>query len=135
MKKIGKTQVKVYDPIFHQRVVILVNYSVEDYQAWEKRMGVANPSGHNYNVGAFTTHLTAEGEPNTYIVYMPHFEWTIDDQSTLIHELIHVIVRIWEANNIQFVPPTQEFFAHSVDQLFGEIAHKLLSKSKKKKAT
>lgn len=132
MSKVPSKLLKVYDPIFNQRIAVFVNKSQEEYKKWEKRMNVANPSEVNFNIAAWSTHISADGEPNTYIIYLPKFQWTLDDQATLIHECIHTVVRIWESNNISFVPETQEFFAHSVDRLYSTIAAKLLTRRKKK---
>lgn len=123
---IGKTTLKIYDPIFKQKIMCFFNCDEANYVAFQKRLGVSNLDGYDPNNIAFTTHISAEGEPNTYVIWLKHFDWTIDDQASLIHELIHVVVRIWEANNIKFIPETQEFFAHSVDQLYSLIAAKLL---------
>lgn len=130
--KIGKTQLKLLDPIFSQDVRIFLNCENDEYIKFQKKLNVANPDSTDANQLAFTTHITCDNEPNVYVIWIKHFDWSIDDQATLIHELIHLVVRIWEANNIQMIPETQEFFAHSVDKLYSIIAVKLLNKSKKK---
>jgi len=130
-KEFGKKRLTIYDPIFSQKIVCFFNCDGDDYARFQKRMGVVNVDDFDPNTMAFTTHISADNEPNTYIIWLKHFDWTIDDQSSLIHELIHVVVRIWGANNIEFIPETQEFFAHSVDKLYGIIAAKLLLVGKK----
>lgn len=130
---VGKLNLKVHDPIFHQRVLVLLNNTEDDYRKLEKRLGIENAMELNPNFSGFTTHIYSEKEPNTYVIFIPHFDWTIDDQSTLIHEIVHVVFRIWQANNIPVVPDNQEFLAHSIDGLFMQISRKIFNNSKKKK--
>lgn len=129
--KIPPKTLTVYDPIFKQKIIVFINRTKKEFDAWQKKMNVANDMPWNYNLGAFTTHLSAEEAPDIYVVYVPKFDWTIDDQATLIHELIHVITRVWNSNNIVFNNDTQEFFAHSVDKLWSNIAWKLMPRKKK----
>lgn len=127
-----KAKLKIFDPIFKQDIRVFLNCTNEEYVEFQKKAGVSSPDKTDANQLAFTTHLACDDEPNIYVVWIKHFDWTIDDQATLIHELIHLVVRIWGANNIQMIPETQEFFAHSVDKLYSMIALKLLPKKKKK---
>lgn len=122
----------VYDPIFKQKVQIFCNLTEADLTAWEKKVGVSNSDGLNPNTVAFSTHYSSTDAPNIYLIWLNRFDWTIDDQDSLIHEIVHTIVRIWQANNIQFVPETQEFFASSVGGLYALIATKLMVRPKKK---
>lgn len=125
--KIGAIKLRVFDPIFKQEIVVFCNSTSEDYYKWEKKLNIVNGGEPlDPNLNAFSTHVSAEGEPNIYLIWLSHFNWTLDDQSSLIHEIVHTIVRIWEANNIKFIPETQEFFAHSVDKLYSLIAGKIL---------
>lgn len=131
MSDLSPKKFSVLDPIFHQRIYVFLNCKEEEYLRWQKRLNVSNGHGLDPNLVAFSTHVSAENEPNKYIVWLNHFNWTLDDQESLIHEIIHTIVRIWEANNISFVPETQEFYAHSVGRLYSVIAAKLMAEKKK----
>ena len=124
---------KVYDPIFKQEVTVFCNCTEAELSAWEKRLGVHEDDrrGLNPNFGAFSTHYSCNDAPNVYLIWLNRFDWTLDDQDTLIHEVVHTVTRIWEANNIKFVPETQEFFAHSVGRLYAAIAAKILLRKDK----
>lgn len=126
---------KVYDPIFNQEITVFCNCTEADLNAWEKKLGVRKEDreGLNPNFGAYSTHYSCDDAPNVYLIWLNRFNWTLDDQDTLIHEITHTVVRIWQANNIQFVPETQEFFAHSVGRLYAAIGAKLLIRGKKKR--
>lgn len=135
LMKVGKKTITIHDPVFEQKIIVLLNNTAEDFKNFEKKHGVVN-GGEDLdpNFMGFTTHLSSDEEPNIYIIFIPKFDWTIQDQQTLIHEIIHVTFRIWGANNIVFIPETQEFLAHQVDKTYGMIARKLITKVKKKNA-
>lgn len=122
--------IEVYDPIFNQKVHVFCNSTEQDLLRWQKRVGVRDDDneGLNPNYIAFSTHYSSTGGPNIYLIWLNHFNWTLDDQESLIHEVTHIVVRIWQANNIQFVPETQEFFAHSIGRLYSMIATKILAR-------
>lgn len=127
---VGKLSFNVYDPIFKQKVLVMLNCTEEDFRKFEKKEGIVNPVEFDTLFGGWTTHISSSDKPTTYIIFIPSFDWTINDQATLIHEIIHVVFRIWGSNNISVIPETQEFLAHSVDGLFTEISSKLYDKSK-----
>lgn len=124
----------VYDPMFGQEIVVFCNQSVEMYSKWQESQGVANvDKDMNPNFTAFTTQLSAEDKPNIYVVWVNEFNWTLDNQASLLHEIIHVVFRIWSANSIPFSSDTQEFLASSVDKLYSSIAAKIMLRDKPKK--
>lgn len=124
-KTIGSKRFFVDDPIFGQRIYVFLNCKEQVFIDWQKRLNVANLDGIDPNHHAFSTHISGEGEPNKYVIWLNHFDWTLDDQASLIHEIIHTVIRIWDANNIKFSVETQEFYAHSVDKLYMKIARKI----------
>jgi protein involved in sex pheromone biosynthesis len=124
----------VYDRIFKQEIHVFCNSTEKELLAWQKKIGVSDNDneGLNPNFSAFSTHYYSEEEPNIYLIWINNFDWTLNDQDSLIHEVVHTIVRIWKANNIKFVPETQEFFAHSVGHLYADIGAKIMVRKKKK---
>jgi hypothetical protein len=132
-KNITAISTVVYDPIFKQEIRVFCNTTEDAWMRWQRRRKIVNAEGLDPNHVAFSTHVAAEGEPNVYIIWLNHFSWTLDDQESLIHEITHTVVRIWEADNIKFVPETQEFFAHSVGRIYALIGAKLLSGNTKSK--
>lgn len=126
MSELKARKFLVYDPIFKQPIHVFLNCSEEQWGRWIKKLNVVNDTGLDPNFVGFSTHISAEGEPNNYVIWLNHFDWTLDCQETLIHEIAHTIVRIWETNNIQFVPETQEFYAHSLGRLYAIISAKVL---------
>lgn len=133
MSELAPISTVIYDPVFKQEIRIFCNVTEDVWVRWQKRRKIVNADGLDPNHVAFSTHVTADGEPNIYIIFLNHFDWTLDDQDSLIHEIVHTVVRIWEANNIKFVPETQEFFAHSVGHIYALIGAKLMAANDKKK--
>ena len=136
--QLAPIRTKVYDPIFKQEVVVFCNLTEKDLDVWEKRLGVHQDDrrGLDPNYSAFSAHYSCDDAPNIYLIWLNRFGRTLDDQDSLIHEVIHTIFRIWEANNIPFCSETQEFFAHSVGHLYAAIGAKLMvRKERRKKAS
>jgi hypothetical protein len=61
----------------------------------------------------------------TYIIWMQGFDWTIDDQQTLVHEIYHTASRILIDRGVKFEDEKQEAYAYYFDWLFGELWNKL----------
>ncbi len=122
----------VSDPIFGQEIHVFCNSTESAWYNWQKRLEISNPAGLDPNHVGFSTHISFDDRPNVYVIWLNQFNWTLNDQETLIHEITHTVVRIWQANNITFCPETQEFFAHSVGGLYSVIASKILATSKRK---
>lgn len=127
---IAPIKTAVYDPIFKQKVQVFCNCTERDYLIWQKRLNVSNIDGLDSNLRAFSTHVSSEGMPNIYVIWLNRFSWTLDDQESLVHEVVHTVVSIWEANDISFVPETQEFFAQSTGRLYSLIASKIMIREK-----
>ena len=126
---IGKRWLKITDSIFKQRVHVLLNYTPEDYAKWLTKVGAKDVSNKSFdNFSGFSSSMEKEGEPDQYIVYVKNFNWAIKCQGTLIHEIVHTIIKIFDANNIPYNLDTQEFLAQEVSNMYEEIAEKLLVK-------
>lgn len=126
-ENIGKRYIKVDDSIFKQRVHILLNYTPEDYAKWLTKIGAKDVSTKSFNSFAgFSSAMEKEDEPDQYIIYVKRFNWAIKCQGTLIHEIVHTIVKIFNANNIPYNMDTQEFLAQEVSNMYEDIACKLI---------
>lgn len=136
-EKIPKRYFVVYDAVFNQKIHVLMNHTPEDYERWLNRNKVKDVALKSLDdfAGWVSDFTTEEGQTQR-ILFIPRFNWAIKCQGTLIHEIVHVIIKIWSANNIPFNADTQEFLAHSIGRLYEEIAQKLLvplPKANKKK--
>ena len=119
----------VYDAIFQQQVDVLLNYSPEKYEKWLNRNKIKDIEVKQYaekRFAGWTSEYEVEDGVIKALIFLPTFQWAIKHQSTLIHEITHVIIKIWARNNISFNADTQEFLAHSIGNMYDDIAHKLL---------
>ena len=128
-KKLPKKFIEIYDPIFSRRINILLNYSPEEYYSWLTRNKIKYNKDDNFSdLAGFCTYIEDENGQTEILIYINPFDWTIKHQGTLIHEITHAVVRIFNLTNIQFTTETQEFFAHMIGRIYEDIAEKLMNK-------
>lgn len=129
-KKIPYKYFVVYDSIFKQRIHVLVNYTPEIYQKWLNKNKLKGEFIKEYSdFTGWTSDFQTEKGTTERIIFLPTFQWTILHQGTLIHEIVHVVIKIWQLNNTPYNQDTQEFLAHSIANLYEDIAYKLLVKA------
>jgi len=129
LEKIGKRTIKIFDPIFRQRIYVLLNYNEKDYEKFLNRHKIINIEKEDLALDRFTgfsTYLEDNDGVRDYLILLKEFNWSIFHQGTLIHEIIHIVIKIFSGNNIPFNEDTQEFIAHMTGRIYEEIAHKLL---------
>lgn len=127
--KLPKKFIEIYDPIFSRRINVLLNYSPEQYANWLTRNGVKDVSDKKMDdFDGFCTEITSKNDQTEVVIYVRRFDWAIKCQGTLIHEITHAVVRIFNHNNIPFNSDTQEFFAHMIGRIYELIAIKLIPK-------
>ena len=131
VSKIPKRYFTVKESIFNRRVHVFINYSHKEFAEWANKKG---DSSYNYddnqdkNFAGFSTELLVSDEPTEWLIVMKHFDWKIKEQGTLIHEIVHTIIKIWKNNNIPFTPDNQEFLAHEIGNLYEDIAAQIFNK-------
>ncbi len=135
--EIGKRYFVVKDSIFNRRIHIFLNHTYKDFDRWTKRKGY-NQEGKeivNYddNFAGFSTYMDGENQPTEWIICIKNFNWSIGSQGSLLHEIVHSIIKIWKFNNISFGEDTQEFLAHSIANLYEDICGKIFGLKKIKK--
>ena len=130
--KIQKRCFVVYDAIFKQKIHILINHTPQEYEKWLNKNKVKDiVVKETEDFTGWVSDFTTEKGTTERIIFIPIFNWTIKNQGTLIHEIVHIIIKIWQSNNIPFNVDTQEFLAHSISNLYEDIAHKLLVVAKR----
>lgn len=120
----------VLEPIFHRKVHVFLNYSQEDYQRWCKKRGVVDDRTSDKEFSATSFEFDHDDQPTMWAISIKKFNWSIGSQGTLIHEIVHTIIKIWSLNHIPYNKDTQEFLAHSVANLYEDIAAKILGVKK-----
>ena len=126
-KSIGKRYIKVGEAIFNRTVHVLLNHSDAEYRGWLKKcfnmddppeMDADKFAGRSFELCFFD-------KPTEWVILVNRFDWDIKGQGTLIHEIVHTIIKIWKSNNIPYTIDNQEFLAHSVANLYEDIARKI----------
>lgn len=126
---IGKRYFQIYDGIFARRVHVLLNYTPQDYEKWLNTKKIKDVGIKNFNdFAGWSTEIESSDGQTELIIFVSHFNWAIKCQGTLIHEITHTVVKLFNHNNIPFNSDTQEFFAHLISRMYEDIAHKLLQK-------
>jgi hypothetical protein len=60
-----------------------------------------------------------------YIIWMDGFNWTVDDQRTLVHEIFHTVARVMNDRGVIYSPDNTEPYAYYFDMVFAELWNKL----------
>ena len=134
--KIGKKYFIVRESIFHRRVHVFINFTGKEFTAFCKKKGFEELGGSNSddNFAAFSATKSESGKADEWIIVIKRFNWCINDQGSLVHEVVHTIMKIWDANNIPHSLDNQEFLAHAIANLWEDIAAKILGLKKIKNA-
>ena len=126
---IPKRTFSICDPIFRQQIYVLINQDEKSYCKFLTRIGVKKIEKEYLECSrfqGFSTYVENEDGVRDYIIFLKEFNWTIRHQGTLIHEITHTVIKIFESNNIPFNHDTQEFIAHSITGIYEALCRKLL---------
>jgi hypothetical protein len=131
--ELGKRSFVVRESIFKFPIYVLLNYTSEEFEKFAHRMGATDYKVRDAaaNFTAFSTYMTAKDGRVDFVICLKKFDWAIAHQGTLIHEIVHTIVRMWGLNNVTVTDSNQEFFAHSIGLLYEDIAAKILRLKRK----
>ena len=127
-EKIGARTFQVIDPIFRQRIFVLLNQDQDSYAKFLTKNKIKD-TDREFSLDRFNgvcTWLENQDGTRDYLILLKEFDWSIFHQGTLIHEITHCVIKIFDGNNIPFNHDTQEFIAHSISRIYEMIAKKLL---------
>ena len=131
---IGKQHFIVTEPIFRQRVHVLLNYDEHDYVRWLNRNKIQDVASKDVvRFSGFASSIDRKDGPSDWLICIKQFEWSTYDQGTLLHEVIHTVFQIFKSDHVPFNDQTQEFVALSVGRLFEAIANRILHLKKRRK--
>jgi hypothetical protein len=135
---VGKLYFRARESIFDRTVHIFLNYSRAEFEEWCKKRGFSNTESpeeiinRGREFSGFSTQLGYKNRPSEWVIVVHNFTWSIASQGTLLHEAVHTIIKIWALQNIPVNADTQEFMAHTISNLFEDIAYKVFARTKKK---
>lgn len=133
---IGKRYFVVHESIFKRKIHVFLNFTSKQFDTFAAnhwKAQVTETREYDDNFCAFSSTKTEQGRPDEFIICQQRFNWTIDDQATLVHEIVHTIIKIFVSNNIPYNQETQEFLAHDIGNLYADICGKIFRKKKIKR--
>jgi hypothetical protein len=130
-KKLGKHIFRLLDPIFHRRIHVLLNVGSSEFKKWNKKTYGIEDGYDEDSFAGFSVRMDKKGQPEEYVILVKRFDWTIQDQGTLIHEIVHTVIKIWDSNNIPHDSHTQEFLAHSIGNIYEDACRQIFKKKRK----
>jgi|ERR1051325_1439957 hypothetical protein len=133
--KLSKKDFIVHESIFNRAVYVFINWTHSEFAKFAREKGATDyqdDPNYDNNFSAFSTQITVKDCPDQWVICIKKFDWSIQDQGTLIHEIVHTIIKIWKYNNIPFTPDNQEFLAHAVGNLYEDICHEIFKVKSKK---
>jgi len=115
----------INDEMFQQGFYLIPGCSVKDLDKYlTKEYGVVSELS-NCAVGSVLTMINTEDDTTVVYLWIKELHWTIKGQSTLIHELSHLVFRNLERAMISHSRETDEVFAYYIQHFFKQIHSKL----------
>ncbi len=104
----------LYEKVYSARMVLCVNMSFKDAL---KRVKVDWPSMDDFHpnedAAGFAAPVTVNnGQTIGWMVMLRHFDWTIADMGTLVHEIYHFVSGILQSRGIYHETTSDETYAY-----------------------
>ena len=93
--KIDKLYFIVKENIFKAKVHVFLNYSSVEFDEWcaKNRIGHSFDNNKDSSFAGYSMEIEGIKIPLAWAILVKHFNWTVGDQGTLIHEIIHTIIK------------------------------------------
>lgn len=135
MKHPPKVQVYLIEKVFKLPIYILFNFTEKDLIDWEKKRGISPHASDELSVFSGRAYNYRDNDGvYTSVVWIRYFNWNITGLGTLVHELFHVVFRLFEKQNMQVADSNQEFFALIINALYEDACQEYLRHDKKRKS-
>ena len=117
----------VFDPIFSQKIHVFVNTPIKKYYEFLRKFDVKFDEDSNYALkfGGFSSCIESKTGPPEFVIFVNRFDHSIASGETLIHEIVHTMIKIWDMNHIPYDYSTQEFMAWTIGNIWADIIVKL----------
>jgi hypothetical protein len=116
--------IRIHDPIYHAEIFLFLYPRDKITDVVKKRLNCDYSPSLNHKAESLSIECKETGWTE-YIIWMPKFNWSIDDQQCLAHEIFHTACRVLEDRGIKFDPERHEAHAYYFDWIFGELWNKL----------
>lgn len=127
---------KIYDEVFRTEINFFIDHSFDELNdELRKRFDLELDEENKYSL-AISAKLEKEGRP-CFMIWFPKFEWTIEYQGRVAHELLHSIFQITEHIGIELHEKSGEVFCYLFQYYFTKLLvclnkHKIICLPKKK---
>ena len=114
----------IKDNIYHISYLIYVG-SYKEKEAYLYKKYKAPKEEQKFNGGENELIAWPDGS-FVNVIWLPRFDWTIDQQCALSHELIHAIFKTLHRIGIKFDVDNHESFTYYYEYLYGKILKEFL---------
>ena len=124
MKKIGGTYFQVREHIFNRKIHVFLNIDDKGLTDWAKHRKIKGSFAFGKDNG-FCCSMIHDRHCTEWAIALKEFQWRLHDMNTLVHEIHHAVVQIFDEHGCPHSTQTQEFFAQSEGNLFEAIGKAL----------
>jgi len=130
---------RIQERVFHTRIHVFLGYEIEDFHKILIKRGYEG-SFYGSNTGSRTLGLTStithrRSPYRDVAICIPRFQNSVEDHNTLVHEIVHAVVQIFEDYSVDLNGMTQEFAAEMAGWMYQSIEERIgknLKKSSRK---
>lgn len=130
--KIENKIINIKDEIYHGNIILILASREEISKVVKSRWIYEYVPELHHDAESFDIQGKKSGFIS-YIIWMKSFDWTLDDQSTLVHEIFHTVSRILTDRGVKFDPENTEPFVYYFDWVFGKLWNELKKLYQKKR--
>jgi len=126
----------INDPVYLEEILLIVNCSADKLNKYlHKKYGVNKNAVNNPDWSASYLRITNDEDKSLFIrvVWVRDFDWTINDQASLNHELIHCATAILKDKGIDISNDNDEVLAYYHSYLLKTCMIKLKPKYEERK--
>ena len=116
---------KINDDVYNASFTLYVG-KWNEFRGYIKKMYKYDVGAQIHNGGTSFALVESDGCGRINFVWLPEFNWTIEDMACVVHELTHAAIRIFHARGIKFTTHNHEHYAYYHDYLVGKFLKELL---------
>mgnify|MGYP001593908611 FL=1 len=122
---------QIYEPLFKTQPILITNCSYSELAKYlKKKYGVEEKDDCITTAGQCLTYLDTKTESTLRIIYLKKLDKKPENLGVLIHELLHLVVRVLEDRGVPLIKdvrnmPGDETAAYLMEFYFLEVLKKI----------
>lgn len=110
----------IHDKVYRKNFHLVVNETEDDFYRWivENNQNKQDEELKKLISGGVKGLTIFEEDKPYYYIYVKEFDWKIDDQATLVHELNHFVDFVFEKSGVPINTENTEVRAYYFEYLF-----------------